>query len=228
MQTHPQVNINNDWKLVNIFIGGNDICAYCNDGATPTTHSAFNFANNIGKAVQILYDNLPRTIVSITGMFQMQILRQTDAGQALCLGLHLFECKCEQENGFTDMQMQAACQAYQRTQMELQNNGTFDNRDDFTLVIQPFLFDVDQPPYKPDGQIDHDFFAPDCFHFSQYGHAVAAKGLWNNIVEPVGSKTTKYSLSNPNVGLNCPEASCPFIRTTKNSRNCGAFMTPAL
>lgn len=29
MQSHSEVDVDNDWKLVNIFIGGNDICA-CN------------------------------------------------------------------------------------------------------------------------------------------------------------------------------------------------------
>jgi phospholipase B1 len=52
-------------------------------------HSAANYANNIKAAIQILYDALPRVIVSITGMFQMQMLRQVDAGQGLCSLLHV-------------------------------------------------------------------------------------------------------------------------------------------
>jgi len=222
MHNHPQVNMN-DWKLINIFIGGNDMCHYCED---QTAHSPANFANNIGKAIKILYDNLTKTIVNLTGMFQMQILRQEDNGQIGCQLLHTFECKCESDNGFTDQQMQAASRAFMAAEMELQNNGTFE-RSDFTLIIQPFLRDVDKPPFLPNGQVDHGFFAPDCFHFSPYGHAMSAKGLWNNLVQPIGFKTTNYNLSDPTVALGCPDMNCPFIRTTGNSGNCAAFFTPA-
>uniref|UniRef100_A0A914UZU2 Uncharacterized protein n=1 Tax=Plectus sambesii TaxID=2011161 RepID=A0A914UZU2_9BILA len=227
MQTHQEIDVNNDWKLIGIFIGGNDMCAYCKDGATPAAHSAANFAANIGRAVAYLQQKLPRTIISITGMFQMQMLRQVDSNQMFCQALHLFECGCESDDAFTNQQMQAASQAYQAAQMQLQNNGTFES-DTFTLVIQPFLRDVTQPPLTSDGKVDLDFFAPDCFHFSQLGHAVAAKGLWNNIVQAVGSKTTNYDLSNEATALACPDPNCPFIRTTKNSANCAPYQTPGM
>jgi len=226
MQIHDEVDINNDWKLINIFIGGNDICAVCNDATNHNdAHSAFNYANNIKQAIQILYDALPRVIVSITGMFQMQMLRQIDAGEGLCSLLHVFECKCESNAAFTNADIQRVCQAYQVTQMQLQTNGTFE-RNDFTVIVQPFLRDTSEPPLTANGKIDHGFFAPDCFHFAQYGHSMAAKGLWNNIVQPVGMKTTHYNLSNPTTALGCPDANCPFIRTVKNSANCAQYMTP--
>jgi lysophospholipase L1-like esterase len=224
MRTHPEVNVQNDWKLVSIFIGGNDVCAYCKD---TTVHDATHFANNIKAAVQYLYDNLPRTIVSITGMFQMQMLRKIDKNQFFCDALHVYECGCEQNAQFTDAQMQQICQAYQASQMTLQTSGMFDQRDDFTVVIQPFLRDVTEPPRKPNGDVDLSFFAPDCFHFSQYGQAFAAKALWNNIVQAVGSKATTVNLSDPSFALGCPDPACPFIRTTKNSASCSQFMTPA-
>jgi len=225
MQIHNQIDMNNHWKLINIFIGGNDICAVCKDITNHNdAHSAYNYANNIKQAIQILYDALPRTIVSITGMFQMQMLRQIDAGQGLCGLLHVFECSCESDNSFTNADIQRVCQAYQVTQMELQTNGTFE-RDDFTVIVQPFLRDTTEPPRTANGQVDHGFFAPDCFHFAQYGHAMAAKGLWNNIMQPVGMKNTKYNLSDPTVALNCPDPNCPFVRTPKNSASCASFLT---
>ena len=79
-----------------------------------------------------------------------------------------------------------------------------------------------------------DWFAPDCFHFSQLGHSNIGKHLWNTILQPVGMKQTsvicpslpvtivsfQVNLSDPSIALNCPDASCPFFRTTKNSQNC--------
>ena len=31
MQNDPNVDYANDWKVVTLFIGGNDLCDYCND-----------------------------------------------------------------------------------------------------------------------------------------------------------------------------------------------------
>ncbi len=48
------------------------------------------FGQKIQEAVQILYDNLPRTIVSLTGMFHLEMLRQVDTGQFFCQALHVY------------------------------------------------------------------------------------------------------------------------------------------
>jgi phospholipase B1 len=29
LRTHPEVNFTHDWKMINIFYGGNDLCSYC-------------------------------------------------------------------------------------------------------------------------------------------------------------------------------------------------------
>lgn len=31
MKTEPGVDFENDWKLITLFIGGNDLCDYCDD-----------------------------------------------------------------------------------------------------------------------------------------------------------------------------------------------------
>uniref|UniRef100_A0A914WYT9 Phospholipase B1 n=1 Tax=Plectus sambesii TaxID=2011161 RepID=A0A914WYT9_9BILA len=137
------------------------------------------------------------------------------------------ECKCDSE-GYPNFDIEAVSRAFQAKQMELQTSGIYDDRTDFTLIVQPFLFNTTQPPKTADGQIDLTFFAPDCFHFSQYGHALVAKGLWNNMVQPVGAKTMAMNYSDPTTALLCPSTSCPFIRTTKNSASCAHYLTPGM
>ncbi|UMM10376.1 hypothetical protein L5515_000177 [Caenorhabditis briggsae] len=224
IQSHKEIDYKNDWKLVNIFIGANDMCAYCNDGENGA-HSKAQWKQNVITAVQILKDNLPRTIVSMTGMFDMRMLRQIDHDKYFCDGLHTFECPCEKNKAFTNDLVSAACHRYMDAQLEIQNSGIFDTTDDFTFVVQPFFNGITIPPLKPDGDVNLDWFAPDCFHFSKLGHANVAKHLWNNIVQPVGSKNTVVNLSDPTIPLNCPDTSCPFFRTTKNSLDCSKYMT---
>ncbi|KAK6765517.1 hypothetical protein RB195_025433 [Necator americanus] len=123
------------------------------------------------------------------------------------------------------MTQSKACVDYANREINLGNSGKFD-KEDFTLVVQPFFRDITTPPMK-DGKINMGFFAPDCFHFSQYGHAIVTTWLWKNIMEPVGAKTTQGSLTNAAIPLACPDPNCPFIRTNLNSKNCTQYMTPS-
>ncbi|GMT23668.1 hypothetical protein PFISCL1PPCAC_14965, partial [Pristionchus fissidentatus] len=223
---HPdKVDIVNDWKLVHIFIGGNDICAWC---AHPEDESADLFGQRIGDAIQILKDNLPRTIVVITGMLDITVLREMDAKSSRCDVMHRTECACEQNQKHSTDELRGVCKEYMQKEDDLQASGRFDTDDHFTIVIQPFFEDYDHAPLLPDGSADISLFAPDCFHFSQFGHALVGRNLWNNLLQPVGSKSMVADLTNLDAPLNCPDTSCPFIRTTKNSVNCTQFMTPSM
>jgi len=69
---------------------------------------------------------------------------------------------------------------------------------------------------------DQSLFAPDCFHFSRRGHAVAASSLWSNMFQQVGRKDMEFHQDQDE--LTCPDSGCPYIRTWLNSANC----TPAV
>uniref|UniRef100_A0A8R1HX78 SGNH hydrolase-type esterase domain-containing protein n=1 Tax=Caenorhabditis japonica TaxID=281687 RepID=A0A8R1HX78_CAEJA len=59
IQAHKEIDVKNDWKLINIFIGANDMCAYCEQEENGP-HSKELWKKNVITAVQILKDNLPR------------------------------------------------------------------------------------------------------------------------------------------------------------------------
>ncbi|TMS36592.1 hypothetical protein L596_003723 [Steinernema carpocapsae] len=223
LKSHPEViDYENDWKLLNIFIGGNDVCGYCRD---PVGRSPDKFAGYIADAIRIIKENVPRVIVSLTTMLHLDMVRSIDKGEGFCSALHVAECRCESDKNLTNAEMSEVCTKYQQAEQKLQDSGVFE-ADDFTLIVQPFFNDITVPPIK-DGKPDLRFFAPDCFHFAQYGHAMVSTWLWKNILEPAGGKTTKGDLSNPAFPLSCPDPACPFIRTVKNSGDCTKYMTPA-
>uniref|UniRef100_A0A914DKY9 WAP domain-containing protein n=1 Tax=Acrobeloides nanus TaxID=290746 RepID=A0A914DKY9_9BILA len=84
-------------------------------------------------------------------------------------------------------------------------------------------------PSKPtsahasNGTFNKEFWAADCYHYSSYGHALVSTWYWQNMLQPVGAKTINANLSVPALPLACPDPSCPYIRTTKNSINCQQF-----
>eukprot|EP00731_Ephydatia_muelleri_P038255 Em0695g1a len=120
IKADTSININTDWKVITLWIGGNDLCDYCSD---------------------------------------------TTALENLI------------------------------------SSGKYDTSDDFTVVIQPFPSGIELP-YK-NGEPDKSYFAPDCFHFSTKGHKEMAVGLWNNMLQPVGQKSTDWTL---NQAIICPSA----------------------
>ena len=81
--------------------------------------------------------------------------------------------------------------------------------DNFTAVAQPFFSDIDIPK-DDEGKPDRSYFAPDCFHFRVKAHEAAAVALWNNMLEPVGSKRTTWYPGEP---INCPTSSAPYLAT---------------
>ncbi|XP_043076125.1 phospholipase B1, membrane-associated-like isoform X2 [Puntigrus tetrazona] len=95
-------------------------------------------------------------------------------------------------------------------------------KNDFAVVLQPFLKHAD-PPRLPNGKIDMSFFTPDCFHFTMKGHEELAKGLWNNMFQPEGEKFMVESFSNP-IELICPPVSHPYIYTRPSAAKSGTSL----
>lgn len=89
---------------------------------------------------------------------------------------------------------------------------------DFTVVYQPFFRDASvflddgKVPRKPDMSI----MSVDCIHLSQKGHAVAANGVWNNMLEPPSMKT--IGLKTLFRQFKCPSEREPYLYTYFNSR----------
>ncbi|GMT15672.1 hypothetical protein PFISCL1PPCAC_6969, partial [Pristionchus fissidentatus] len=202
IKEHPDVEIINKWKLVHIFIGGNDLCAWCDHQDTEAPEQ---FRDNIRAAVRILQEHLPKTVVVLTGILDFSLLRRVDVNSKFCKTLHRDECPCEVNSKVSDQALHDASFQYMQREQELQDSGEFDTTDDFTLVVQPFFEGLTDVPRLPNGDPDLTLFAPDCFHFSQYGHAMVAKNLWNNLNEPVGAKARTAELTNTEIPLVCPD-----------------------
>ncbi|CAF0945306.1 unnamed protein product [Rotaria sordida] len=204
-------NWNNDWKLITFFIGGNDLCDFCTD---LIKHDPAKFVSWVRDTLDRLYNaNLPRTLVNLVLVPDIRPAKELAQSNFICGLLYKFTCPCaaypteEQAKILTEWTPR-----YQQGLIDLVNTGRYDNRDDFTVVVQPF-FSETVPPRKDD-QIDFSYFAPDCFHFSGKGHSVAALSLWNNMFEPVGRKKTSWHKDEP---FECPTQDHPFIYTSKNS-----------
>lgn len=185
-------DFNNAWKLITFFIGGNDLCAYCGDGLSKYTPE--NYRANVKAALDIFHAQLPRTLVNFVTVLNVAELEDLHVGLS-CQFMQGFLCDCAIDEK-TRPVVNDGVLKYQAATNELISSGVYDTRDDFTVVIQPFMEHMTVPS-KPDGSPDFSYFTKDCFHFSKKGHGAAAIELWNNMMEPVGKKTKLWNLAAP-------------------------------
>mgnify|MGYP002785356855 CR=1 FL=1 len=168
MKEAKDFDYKNDWKLVNLFIGGNDLCDFCR---TPDIHNPKAYVDYIRQGLDIIKAELPRTFVNLVLVLKVSDVKLLNRG-LVCNVLHHFECPCgafptpQQEK-----ELEEYINEYHELTQELVDSGRYDTSDDFTVVIQPFFRDF-KAPRLPNNKIDYSFFAPDCFHFAPKGHGI--------------------------------------------------------
>ncbi|XP_072032159.1 phospholipase B1, membrane-associated-like [Amphiura filiformis] len=201
----PNVDVESDWKVVSIFIGGNDLCSWCND---KDLYDPEQYVANMEEAIKIL-EQVPRMFVNVVGICNVYELGNITS--VPCDLFHWAFCECAMGDNEKIAELKAINKEYQRLLEESITSGQFDKREDFTVVYQPFFHDMDFPT---EGGVDKSCFSPDCFHFSEKGHIIWAIALWNNMIQPVGNKDTEGFYEE----LRCPLKDSPYLFTNKNSK----------
>lgn len=204
-------DLQNDWKVVTLLIGGNDLCLFCND---LNAYSPQTYVKHIQDTLDYFHANFPKTFVNLVLVLNVTHVKEMNAGGLVCSLLHKNTCPCAAyPKGNDSVILQQWLNDYKRLAVELVNSGRYDTRDDFTVVVQPFMANT-PIPLDESGEIDYSYFAPDCFHFSAKGHSRSALALWNNMLEPIGEKKWEW---HPEEALECPTAERPYFATSKNS-----------
>ncbi|XP_065356423.1 phospholipase B1, membrane-associated-like [Calliphora vicina] len=217
LKKDPNVDFKNHWKLLTIFVGNNDICSdMCHhDNLVDFLRK---HERNMKDAFTLLRDNVPRLVINlvpapnmVTSLLEMKNIPLS------CHAVHRVGCHCIFSELYSAKFLKRAYnyitrwQAIDQYVAELPEFQT----DDFIILYQPFTANVSMPTLA-NGDTDLRYFASDCFHFSQLGHAAMANALWNNMLQPKGRKQSVFS--EPFLQFECPTADKPFIVTGKNSR----------
>ncbi|XP_061651805.1 phospholipase B1, membrane-associated isoform X2 [Phyllopteryx taeniolatus] len=217
MKNDTRIDFHNDWKVITMFIGGNDLCDFCTD---TVIFSPRNVAERIRRALDILHHEVPRALVNLVELLNIIPLRDLHKDNSLGCPTWFVRIVCPcvlkpKDGSFELRKMKEFSRAYQHAMRQLVDSGRYDTHDNFTVVLQPFFREVFLPTL-PDGRPDRSYFSPDCFHLSQRGHTLMARALWNNMLEPVGNKTSTQDFMAGN-DLKCPSEAAPFLRTAVNS-----------
>ncbi|XP_052042292.1 phospholipase B1, membrane-associated-like [Apodemus sylvaticus] len=217
MKADKTINFQEDWKIITVFIGGNDLCASCQDTAR---FSPQNFVDNIKNALDILHAEVPRAFVNMVKVLEIIPLRELYTDSTVSCPRFILRqlCPCvltADDNSAELASIIERNRQYQKETEKLIESGRYDTKNDFTVVLQPFFENMTMPR-TPDGKPDTSFFAPDCFHFHAKTHGRSAVALWKNMLERVGHKT-RYQNFEIKAPIMCPNQASPFLSTTKNS-----------
>ena len=216
ISSNPAISIANDWKLLTIFIGYNDLCKY-------SCHSHSSFVNssvdNIRAALDYLQEHLPRTFVNLVSPADITGARRFSLTLPTCRIIYDMNCPCAYAND-----SQPAINAVRRITREfhhqlnlLIDSGRYEITDNFSVVVQQFLENY-SPNLDKNGRVDISLLAVDCLHLSPVGHRVYATSLWRNMLQPVGAKSTTLDLGEH---LSCPSPEFPYFYTRINTEgNC--------
>uniref|UniRef100_A0AAQ6IS46 Phospholipase B1, membrane-associated n=1 Tax=Anabas testudineus TaxID=64144 RepID=A0AAQ6IS46_ANATE len=206
------IDFNNDWKVITMFIGGNDLCDFCTDSIF---YSARNVVTRIRQALDILHSEVPRAIVNLVELLNIVPLRDLHRDNTLNCPTWFVRliCPCilKPLDGSSELQKVIDFnRAYQvHTMRELIDSGRYDTHNNFTVVLQPFFREV----FLPLQEVGRETLETSLL---QRAHTLMARALWNNMLEPVGNKTFTQDFT-VSIDLKCPSETNPFFKTALNS-----------
>ncbi|CEP16713.1 hypothetical protein [Parasitella parasitica] len=196
------IDFENDWKMINLQIGSNDMCGACNstymDEVTPEK-----FGGYIEAAIERIHANIPNALVNLIGTFNVSELFPLTDGQAYCrpknndsstIG-NRKSCSCgNSPEGLEKMYNLTA--AYNEKLYKIYEKYQQNKTDTFAVVYQPANLNISGFPIE--------FFSNlDCFHPSLIGHEWVSKVIWNQLFS---KQSMKPAILNYNVNetIYCP------------------------
>lgn len=122
---------------------------------------------NIRLALDRLYNaSIPRMLINLVLPADIRGFQEYNHDMFVCQTLLKKICPCATGSSTDQAEtLDSYIPRYQELLRNLTSSGRYDSRDDFTIVIQPFMSKT-QLPFKSNQTIDFSYLSPDCFHFS--------------------------------------------------------------
>ena len=122
---------------------------------------------NIRDTLDKLYNApIPRTFINLVPVPDVRGLRDINSYDFVCQKLYEEICPCAAFSTEDEVKiLEDYIPRYHEVLYDLINQGRYEGRDDFTVVIQPFMIKT-KIPFQYRHNIDFSYSAPDCFHFS--------------------------------------------------------------
>jgi len=190
----------NDWKLLTIFIGANNLCISCESNRGSPKY----FQEQLDAAISQIQKTIPRVFVNVITIFNISgvwVAGQTkEYCEVIWEDLGVDECPCLIAHGDSGRQtMDNNAMAYNSISQVLAQKYSSQNtgNSNFTVVVQPGLSGYNISLWGETVLSDLD-----CFHPNWLANAAFSLSIWNNMFQPIGHKAN--NLDPNNIEFICP------------------------
>ncbi|KAI9469783.1 MAG: hypothetical protein EXX96DRAFT_587438 [Benjaminiella poitrasii] len=181
LNTHPEYKaVRDEWKLITVFIGANNVCVLCEPPITtlPDLANADIFEANVRHVLERVRTEVKKSFVNLVALFNVSSVYEASRGDPYCEFVldpsHMVVCSCIQGN---EKQRRAADRVVNEYNLRLEKlEHEFKHKD-----IQNFGISY-QPGFKefPVAKYNQSYFSGiDCFHPNKCANQLMAILLWN-------------------------------------------------
>eukprot|EP01113_Clastostelium_recurvatum_P044961 TRINITY_DN764_c0_g3_i1.p1 TRINITY_DN764_c0_g3~~TRINITY_DN764_c0_g3_i1.p1 ORF type:complete len:414 (-),score=67.18 TRINITY_DN764_c0_g3_i1:75-1223(-) len=206
LKYNPNIDMANDWKMLTIEIGANDLCGTCPVNGTFSKTSPDQFEAQMRQTLERVRLNVPKVFVNVLEGFNISQVYTLGQTSLYCAEVHkqvYKECGCLFKPGpqsdSARQEMDILGQQYNQRIRNIAADYAAKQYPDFAVVVQPQGRDtsIDKFPLSYLSSLD-------CFHPSVLGHEMFAITLWNNLITPAAQKVT--AIVPGQVSIKCPTA----------------------
>jgi phospholipase B1 len=189
---NKKINMAEDWKLLTLLIGANDLCASCTF-AKPFLDPA-EYEKHLMTTLTKVHEKFPRTFVQIVEMFNISQVYNLSLKSNACKDIHraaFIECDClfQPLGAKSRAEMDRYAQDFNARSRKVAAHFQGLNDPQFTVVTQPFGRDTSVASFPIEA-----LSTLDCFHPSALAHEAMAINLWNSMLTPAAKKSTVTQL----------------------------------
>ncbi|KAI8576220.1 hypothetical protein K450DRAFT_214495 [Umbelopsis ramanniana AG] len=181
------------WKMLNVFIGSNDLCAICEGGYRSPTE----YGQNILAALERFRSSMSNVFVNLSknlGLIHVEDIYQLTMNSSYCkpfqnnaFVVHDYECPCAHSMA-NQTAMAANVEFYNQALKSVYSTYAAQNFPTFGVAYQPLPVNIMSFPIEAISNID-------CFHPALMAHEWLAKMIWNMMFVPQSQKPSTLTFN---------------------------------
>ncbi|KAI9248912.1 GDSL-like Lipase/Acylhydrolase-domain-containing protein [Sporodiniella umbellata] len=204
-------DIKDQWKIVTLFIGANNVCVLCTPPFTtlPVMAEADQFEKNVRSALSRLQSEAGKVYVNLVGLFNVSSVYEASRGDPYCENVldpsHMVICSCIQHSQKQRDAADRMIDEYNKRLQKLEKEFKYQQKETFGVSYQPAFTQFPVAKYK-----QAYFSGIDCFHPNRCANQVMAILLWNNMFSNSSQKREEFDVQT--LTIRCPNPTRPYIQ----------------
>lgn len=211
LNTERYKDVKDDWKLITLFIGANNVCVLCEPPMTtlPGLADADIFEDNVRNVLERIRTDVGKSFVNLVALFNVSSVYEASRGDPYCEFVldpsHMVICSCVQGDEKQRRAADFVVNEYNLRLEKLANEYKTIDVMNFGVSYQPGFKQFPVAKYK-----QAFFSGVDCFHPNKCANRVMATILWNNMFSTAEEKNHPFDLET--LKLTCPSPERPYIQ----------------